>query len=222
MIGFDQKTLLESISKHLDSIAELIKWAILFAIALWWAGVQKQNPIEALGIKVRREHAFALGAIAYSAVNVLVLLKLLRLGDLFRAIPDTSVSEGIARLTTHIWELNPFAYFGPDILARAHSGLGLGGLIVVWWMCNSSLFALGGNTGLAESILSGAFLSFGSASMLAIQRVDRIVLARTARLQPELYLIFSTLQKERTFFAFVGIIVGGTLAFVTNLLVSNI
>lgn len=218
MLNFDQKMLLESISKNLDSLAEIIKWAILFSVALWWAGFQRQNPIEALGVKIQREHAFFLGVIVYSVVNLVVLIRFLRLGDLLNAVSDASLTEGITRLSTHAWELNPFSYFGLGLVPRAHSCLGYGSLIAVWWICNSSLDALGPETGTSWLVLLCIYLFIGLASMWAVQRVNQIVLVRTETSQPELHSLISKVQKERMFFAIVGICIGSGVAFATGMI----
>lgn len=217
LLPLDQKALLKSISKHLDSLAASIKWAILFSVTLWWAGLQKQDPIETLGVEVAKQHAFVLGSIAYSAVNAAVLMKLLRLADLMRLVHDESLIDAVTRLATHSWELNPFAYFGPSIFTRTHSCLGVGGLIAVWWMCNSSLYALKPASGLLEFLLLGVFLVIGLASLVTIQTICKRVLARTKDSQPELHSLFAATEKERSIFAFVGIFIGGAVAFVTNL-----
>lgn len=218
-LPLDQKVLLESISKHLDSLADLIKWAIVFAVALWWAGWQRQDPIDILGVKLARQHAFVLGAVAYSAVNATVLLKLMRLADLVLALRNESLGEGVTRLTTHSWELNPFAYFGPNPSARAHACVGFGGLIVVWWACNASLYTLGLRSGLFGLLLLGSFLVVGLWSIVTIQRVFSIVLARTKDELVEVHELLAPTMRERTVFAVLGIGLGGVLAFVTNLLV---
>jgi hypothetical protein len=218
-LPLDQKVLLESISKHLDSLADLIKWAIVFAVALWWAGWQRQDPIDILGVKLARQHAFVLGVIAYSAVNAAVLLKLLRIADLMLALRPESLGEGVTRLTAHSWELNPFAYFGSNFFARAHSCVGFGGLIVVWWLCNSSLYTLGLSTGKFGLFLLGIFLVIGLWSLVMIQRIFSIVLARTKDHLQEVHELLAPTERERTMFAMLGIGVGGVLAFVTNVLV---
>jgi len=215
-----QEDVVESVGKHLDALAELIKWALLVALVFWWAGFDRQPTVEALGMKIPREDALWASVFVYIIVNSTTLVLIIRLGDLFKLIDDAYLLPALGKLSLHPWPLNPFAYFGEGFLTRLHSGLGFGSLIFVWWVCNSSLYAFA-DAGQVHSpvalLFLGAFLAVGLASMQAINRVYGIVLRRTASVDAALHGKLLSSRTERTLFAFVGIGLGGIFAFVTGL-----
>ncbi len=135
----NQETLQEGITKHLDSLAATVRLGLGVAILFWWAGVQNQAIIEAFGMEVRRADALLVACIFYLFLDLAILDKFLRIGDLVREIDDDGVEASVTRLATHPWIANPFAYFGGTRISRIHSSKGFGALIVTWWVCNSSL-----------------------------------------------------------------------------------
>jgi hypothetical protein len=218
--GMKQEDMVESVVKHLDALAELVKWALLLALVFWWAGFEKQAnvDVEALGMKVPREHALWVSVFVYIIINTTALALMLRLGDLLTLVDDAHLLPAVGKLALHPWPLNPFAYFGRGFLTRLHSGIGFGALIFIWWVCNSSLYAFADQVRSPVALLfQGAFLVVGLASMQAINRVYSIVLRRTADVDAALHKALVSSSPERTFFVFVGIGLGGTFAYVTQL-----
>lgn len=104
--------MVESVGKHLDALAELIKWALLVALVSWWAGFEGLPTVDALGMKIPREDALWASIIVYIAVNSTTLVLLIRLGDLLKLVDDPNLLPALGKLSLHPWPLNPFAYFG--------------------------------------------------------------------------------------------------------------
>jgi hypothetical protein len=205
----DQTVLLVSLAAHLDALAKIYNWAILIAIAVLWAGIQKRSEIEVLGLKIQRQQSFYALAALFLVANVLVLVLFLRVGDVLSLIDDTHLVEATSRLTTQAWVLNPYASFAPSLLSRATSAVGFGLLIVTWWLCFACLRSLVEHTRSPRiRVLIAAFLAVGLAAMVAIERVPVILMPRLAHLRPKLYeQLFST-WPERTAEMVLGITVG--------------
>ena len=221
----DQKAALESIVKHLDSLSDITKWSIIFAAIFWWSSYQKNGPIDVFGLNVSRNNAFLVGIVVYTFVNLACFFKLMRIGDLLMLISDENLLEGLSRMGTHSWDLNPFAYFGKDLAPRVYGGIGYGGLIVVWCLCNSSILSLGSgainNYGPLLYPLLVAFGVVGLATMSAISRVRRIVLVRTAEVLPDFNSILRSTSLERNIFTVLGIIIGVGISYMTLVLASK-
>lgn len=211
-----QAQVLESITSHLDDLNALLKWALLLAVGFWWAGTRRKDEFEALGMTFHQTHALFVAVGFYLIVNITVLERFLRLADLVALTDEANLKEAVSRLGVHPWVLNPFSYFGLGMLARTHSAKGLGSLIVVWWVCNSSLYSLAHNVLTPVGILIHVtFLGAGVASIFSINRVFSVVLERTERLEPELYQSLRATKIERTVCAIAGIGLGALIAVLT-------
>jgi len=205
----NQDIIVQALGKHLDALQTILNSIILLAVATAWAGINRQQEIEALGMKFRRRHAFFAASGLYLIANMVVLILFLRIGDLFALLDSTHLVTGVSTLATHTWILNPFGYFGPSALARLHSGEGFGLLIVTWWLCNASLYTLGDKRQpLVARLLLGAFLGIGLLSVIAVQRDYAIILSHVERNSVLAHQLSSTIT-ERTLGTFLGIAVGG-------------
>jgi len=211
--------MLEAIGSHLDSVATYVDWIVLAAIAVAWAGVQRERKIEALGVAFDRRHAFYAVATVYLVANIAILILFLRVGDLLVQLDRDNVVAGVTRLAVHEWVLNPFSFFGPSLVARLHAGEGYGLLIATWWLCNTSLSTLmDDKTNKGARVLLGLFLCTGLASMFGIQRVYAIVLFRLQEASPGLSAAVSATALERMVASFLGIGVGGLIFTAANVL----
>lgn len=208
----DQGTIVEAVSSHLDSLESIFNWAILLAIAVAWAGIQRQQQIEALGLKLKRRDAFFALSALFLVANVAVLILLLRVGDLLALVDAEHFGEALARAATHTWILNPFACFGDGWAGRLTSGEGFGLLIVVWWLCNAALHSiLDGSNSHVTRVLLFLFLGVGLASMLAIQRVYGIGLERAEGIDAQLHAAIASTTIVRMVGCLLGTGVGALL-----------
>ncbi|MBR1210315.1 hypothetical protein [Bradyrhizobium sp. JYMT SZCCT0180] len=214
----DQKELGDSIAKQLDAAADTIYWALLLAIVFLWAGLTNQDPIKALGMEIARSYALFIACGLYLATNLFVMVLFLRVGDTLQLVDDLTLPLALTKLGTHKWVANPFAFFGNGQLAKIYSSGGFGLLIIVWWIGNTSLYALSNDAfspiGL---LLQGLFLAIGLASMTAVQRVLFIVMKRVELISPELHAEIGATIPYRAFLTFVGIGTGGMIAFANNM-----
>jgi len=215
-IPMDQEEIINSLKEHLDSLRGIIRWALLLAVVFWWAGVQNEEIIKALGIEVKREQALFVAVIFYLLVNLTIFDKLWRIGDLVKLLDTTYLKKGLSKLALHPWEMNPFSFFGNTWTSKLHSSKGFGLLIIVWWVGNASLYSLSDN--LMSSIglmLQGLFLGIGLASMGAINRAYSIILKCTENYDPVFHGEIKSTQVYRALLTFLGIGVGGLVAFIT-------
>jgi len=215
----NQQIMLSSISSHLDNIAAYINWIIVAAIAVAWAGVQRDRKIEALGVKFDRRHAFYAVSTLFLVANVAILILLLRVGDLIARLDGDNLVAGVTRLAVHEWVLNPFAFYGTSLVARLHAGEGYGLLIATWWLCNTSLSTLmDDKANRAAGLLLALFMCTGIASMFAIQRVYAIILLRPEEVRPTLSTAVSATALERMVACFLSIAVGCLIFTAANVL----
>lgn len=108
----DQKVIVESLTKHLDALSSLFTWILLLAIPIVWTGIQRSDVVEALGIKVHRNKIVYVANGLYVLALALAFVILQRLSGLVDLLNDQNVLEGVTRLVTHDWLLNPFGYLG--------------------------------------------------------------------------------------------------------------
>ena len=172
----DQEEIVSALKDHVDSLQKIVRWSLLFALAFWWAGIQQSDNIKALGIDFTRGQALFVAICTYLIINLTRLDKLWRVGDLIKLLDNSSITRGLGKLAYHSWELNPYSYFGSSLFARIHSSKGLGLLIIVWWICNSSIYSLSDNiqAPLAK-ILQAIFLAIGLSSIVAANRSYKII-----------------------------------------------
>jgi hypothetical protein len=207
--GMDQTVLVASVATHLDALAKIYNWAILIAIAVLWAGLQRRPEIEVLGIKIQRQQSFYALSALFLVANLVVLVLFLRLGDILSLIDDTHILEATSRLATHSWVLNPYAFFAPSMLSRSVSAEGFGLLIVTWWLCFACLRSLVEHTRARPvQILISLFLAVGLGTMVAIERVPVILLPRLALVQHGLHEQLTSTWPERGVGILLGICVG--------------
>lgn len=214
----DQEQVLEAIGEHLKSLNDVVKWVLLLALVFWWAGIQRQDSIQALDITVSRKQALFVAVAAFLLANILVFNRIVRIGELLLVVAPTNVDRAITKLALDSSLCNPFSFFGDSLLARWHSSGGFGFLILIWWVCNSTIYALADNIHSPVALLlQGLFLALGLLSMGAINRVLRRMAQRLNEVNSALYPSFEAMQFPRTVGSFVGIAGGGLIAFVTQI-----
>ena len=205
----DQSVLITNIAKHLDSLETIISSIIVLAIGLAWAGVSKHREIEIAGAKFSRRHAFYAASAVFLVANMSILILFLRLGDMVILLDQSNILKAFTQLSTHRWVLNPFSFFGHSDIAKIYSSEGVGLLIAVWWLCNSSLSSLMDDKGnKAASILLGIFLVIGLASIYAINRVNSELLGAMKPVSPDIYALLLEASDERMLGVVIGIVVG--------------
>ena len=226
-VGFtivDQEYLLSATVAHLDYLETTLRVAVLLAALFWWAGIRHTpTPIVAFGMSIERGVAVFAAVAFYLVINMVILDRLLRIGDLLSLTRDAYLARQLTRIAVHPWLLSPFAYFGQNIVSRLHAAKGFGVLIVAWWLCNSSLYALSDNALTPVGVaLQAIFLVIGLMSMGAINRTFAIVLLRTKVSYPELHAELRRTARERTALTVAGIVIGGVIAFVTQMVVITV
>jgi hypothetical protein len=205
----NQTILMDAVTKHLDSIASMVNYAILISLAVAWSGLQRREELEALGLKFSRRDAFAVVCPLYLVVNLAILIMFLRIGDLLWLADGGHIDEAVTRLAVHPWIMNPFSYFGTTFSAHSYAGEGLGLLIVTWWLCNSSLVTLVDEPQTrGYVILTTVFLLLGLGTMLSIERVYAIALNRLLQSGSHLHDYILRTAPERTFANFLSIAIG--------------
>lgn len=137
----NQEIIKSAFEKTLTSLDSFCKWFLSFSIIVWWAAISGKNEtISFLNLDVDRKEAFALIGVVFIVLNIALLLKIKRLHNLIRATKDEGREQLFTHLLTHDWILNPFALSnigGPNAkLPSIHPAL----LVIVWWLCNMSLF----------------------------------------------------------------------------------
>lgn len=171
----DPKIIINNIATHLNLLESLVNTVIILSLAIVWAGIKRKQHIELLGNTFDRRHAFFIVAGFYLVINISVLLIFLRTGDLILLLKDKdSLITGITQFSTHRWLLNPYSYFSTNKLTCvqfAYSSLGLGMLILVWWICTASLYSLmDDKNNVTAQILIGLFVAIGICSVFTIYR----------------------------------------------------
>jgi hypothetical protein len=209
---FEQDAVVKSLGDQLSALESIIKWSVLIAIPVAWAGIRRDEVIKAGFLEIQRKYAFYAVATLFVIVNVACLVLFLRVGELIVLLEDKNLTKGLSGIAFHSWPFNPFSYYGGGFLARLQSCAGFGLLIVIWWIAYSALATF--REGVSYKVFvcfGGVFLGFGLATMRAIYRDYSIILDRLSISNPRLYAAVSDTIPERTVAAFVGIGVGGMI-----------
>lgn len=134
----DDGILLEAIKGELGNFETLVSLPFGLALAAGWAGFNASDEVSLLTLKLDRRRAFWAVVMAFVAINLGVLLLLLRLGDLIRLIGPSP--KALTLLASHDWALNPFAAHGQAGAALFHDYFGLMALALVWWSVVAAAF----------------------------------------------------------------------------------
>jgi hypothetical protein len=196
----DQKTLLESLTKQLDTLASLFFWLLGLTLPMAFARMTRQDSVEVLGTEVKSRDAFSVAAFISLVAQVGILLSLTRLMALMGLLNNDSVVEGVSRLATHPWILSPFAFFGTTVLARVQSAIGYGLFFIVWG--TGAVLAVGisaQRTNRANFLVAAMFTATGVAAFSMVWGVNVIVLRRLHEVSPDLYRGVSSTFMAKTF-----------------------
>lgn len=204
----DQAVLVDAIGDHLDSLTQIVNWTALISIAMCWAGIRREREIEAMGLKVDRKYAFYAMATVYSFANLTSFLMFLRLRHLLLLVDDKHFLEAFTTLSTYPWVLNPFSYYGSTSEAHILSSEGVGLLIVVWWLCNSSLYTLLEKQTNNTIFLLILFLGIGLAALVTIEQTNILIANRMSRLDLQVALDIRRLAPWRYAGNALGILAG--------------
>lgn len=214
-----QKVLVESLGAQLDLAQSIVNWAILFAAAVAWAGLQKTREIEAFHVKVDRRDAFVVVAVLYLIATMTVSILFFRIGNLVGLLDKEHFSEGVSVILAHEWILNPLSYFGTSTVGRLTSGEGLGLLVVVWWLCNASLYTLTDEKNSRRGrVLLAIFLAVGTLAIGAIYRVHFTMRVQAVQFGDKIGNALQDTFSDRVLSFFVGSIAGVALFTAVNLL----
>jgi hypothetical protein len=208
----DQKELCDALPKTLDAASDMAYWALLLAVVFLSAGLTGQDPISVLGMNIARANALFCACAFYLFANTAIMIQFLRVGDLLRRVDESHIVVAVTKLATHKWPVNPFAFFGTTFASKVHTSSGFGVLIILWWIGNASLYSLADDpftvVGLA---LQGAFLGIGLMSMLAVERVYKVVPERLGTVAPDLRAEILSTRPYRLVLTFAGIAIGGAI-----------
>jgi hypothetical protein len=167
----DQAVIVGAITDHLDAIESSTNATIVLALVVAWAGIQRSRQVEVLGTKIDRRYAFGVISAIYLLANGAVLILFLRVGDLLRRLDTDHAREGVSRLITHSWILNPFAHFADAGPSRVLQSGAIGVLVVFWWLCTTSLWILlSDKRNRRALIFLATFAALGLGSLVAINR----------------------------------------------------
>lgn len=176
----NNEIVIDNIANHLNLLEGSINTVIILSLAVVWAGIQRKQHITLFGNTFNRRYAFFVVAGLYLVVNFFVFLTFLRLGDLILLLKDGNswdrdfLIRGITQYATHRWLLNPYSYFSITNLTSvqsAYSSLGIGLLILVWWICTASLYSLmDDKRNIAARVLFFLFIIIGNLTLVAIYR----------------------------------------------------
>lgn len=142
MEKLNQELLVEAIKDQLDATEKLVMWVVFLIIVIIWNSRKRVTDIEVLQLKLTRKDAITVLAWIYAFSSLGVVVFLLRIHELLRFTTGKNFNDAMVILFTHSWLLNPFAYFGGDILARIVSACGFALWIVIWQACMHSLIEL--------------------------------------------------------------------------------
>lgn len=135
----DPDAVVKSLSDQLTVLEGIVKWTLLIAIPVAWAGIRREEVIKAGFLEIQRKYAFYAVATLFIIVNLACLVLFLRVGNLVNLLESNNLMKGLSGIALHPWPFNPFSYYGEGSLARLQSCAGFGLLIVIWWIGYAAL-----------------------------------------------------------------------------------
>lgn len=138
----ERDDLLNAISGQLDELQQLVKWVIGFGFVATILAIQGNDPITLLNLQLTRTQAFFVISLLYAAACAKGIGHLLRLNYLLANLAPENLMLGFSRLAAHPWLLNPFVPSKIDDWKSPQGSLALSGLVLLFWLCLSGLYAL--------------------------------------------------------------------------------
>jgi len=78
----EDEVVLKSLDKHMDSLKETVKSALLAAIAFWWAGVSGEDPLKIFRMTIPLDFVLYFVIVFYLFINLSILEKLTRISNI--------------------------------------------------------------------------------------------------------------------------------------------
>jgi hypothetical protein len=206
----DQKAIVDAIEKQMDVLESIFNWIIIFTIPVFWAGLQRTNEMEALGMTFNLGQAYYVLAAAYFGISVQIYLSLHRIGDFLNLLDKENTPSGISKLLFHKWIFNPFIYTGDEKESRLHIFFGTGGLVAAWATGNAALSTLSDFQPRAAGYVSLGLLVFvGLTSVPAVVRVVLIILGKLYLIESRFFENYKATFRARRIGGFIGLLIGG-------------
>lgn len=210
-----QSSVLQSLGRHMDALNVTVGWTFVLALAVGLEAISGADRLTILDSQIPRSHAHVVVGIIYILLNVKVLLILTRLGNLMLLLRDDFVLEGYSNVVLHTFIANPFGYFGTDGSLRLDSAMGLGSLVLFWWMINATLLMLGfGENQWLFYGIAASFFAIGAASTEKILEYYRIAANRLEWVDRKLYIQISVNEENRKFTLWTAIAIGAVFAMI--------
>ena len=163
-------------------------------------------------LSIPRRNAFYVAGMFYILLNAKILVILSRLRDLMRFLTDDFVVEGYSKVALHIFIANPFGYFGNSDGIQLDDGKGLGLLVIVWWLANTTLLILGFSWHVFFVMIIVIFWGMGFGSIRMILEFCRVAAERLEFVDRELYLRITENNKKRKRYLLISNVVGCSFA----------
>jgi len=205
----DQDVLADAVSAQLDALDSLVTATVGLALLAAVAATQAPAIYELFSLKLSRDLAFAVLVSVFTATNFAALLYFLRISALVAMCDTPHLPKLLTKLFTHKWIFNPYSDFGGG-LARFHSSIGFGALIVMWWIGYTTLLLVSDNQIILRYAAMGPYLAIGFFSVAVISRSQGLIAQRAKTLAPFADHASALLAAKR-FATMAGIGVGGLI-----------
>lgn len=127
----------------LDTLDSFCKWFLSVSVVIWWAGLSNTVcVIKILDIEIARSKSFIIAGIFFFVMNLIFFQHFRRIHLLLKIPSNTSPQELLRTLFFHCWMLNPFGIYGWNKQNKVSIPFHIAFLVVIWWLCNMSLYAL--------------------------------------------------------------------------------
>jgi Na+/H+ antiporter NhaC len=137
----ETETLIKSVGSFMDSLESITNWLILIMLLKVWNAYTGKGDFEVLGAKITKKHIATILLSVYCFAFAAIVLQLGRLHEALRYIPDAQFKGAATQVVTHAWLLNPFSYFGDDLVQILFEVICCGLWSIIWWVGLLSIYS---------------------------------------------------------------------------------
>ena len=193
----DDKIVLDAINGHMSLLSSLQSWMLVTAIATIYMAASSGDELDLKIVKAKRHNAAILVVTLYLVIMVAVLIAMTRVYGLLELLPSAKVSEAFSAIATQSWLLNPFSYFGNSFFPQFTTWVSLAGLLIVWAIVFASTSVITGSFQRLEYWFGAGFVALSAATLVAIQQIERLLVSKTAVINPGLSTTIESLRRTR-------------------------
>jgi hypothetical protein len=117
----DQDALVELLARQVDGLGSLLTWYATVTLAATYAILREEKKVSIGPVSVDARHVQTIGSALLIVFGIGILVALFRIRAILLQLDYSHIKQGLTVVLLSSSIVNPFAYFGPDLLSRVSS-----------------------------------------------------------------------------------------------------